>query len=103
MTEKVYPVLDAVSENGSVYRIDFVNRTWKKHSRHGWTDPAATLGELKVGAELVEPWSKPEVWENADRPVIGKHLYISALNVWWVSKVIVNIVETTSDAEFATL
>lgn len=103
MAEQVSPVLDAVSENGSVYRIDFVNRTWKKHSRHGWTDPAATLGELKVGTELVEPWSKPEAWENADRPVIGKHLYISSLNVWWVSKVIVKIVETTSEAEFATL
>lgn len=103
MAEKDSPVLDAVSENGSVYRIDFANRTWKKHSRHGWTDPAATLGELKVGTELVEPWAKPEVWESAERPVVGKHLYVSSLNVWWVSKVIVKIVETTADAEFATL
>lgn len=103
MTQNPRPVLDAVAENGSVYRIDFTNRTWKKHSRHGWTDPAATLGELKVGTELVEPWVKPEAWEDTDKPVVGKHLYISSLNVWWVAKVIVKVVETTSDSEFTTL
>lgn len=99
MSENVsYPVLDVVTEKGSVYRIDLERRTWRKHSRHGWTDPVESIHQLQVGDELVQPWFKPEAWTDSDLPVIGKHMYIASLNVWWVSMPVVRLVETTSTA-----
>ena len=102
VTREPYPVLDAVTASGSVYRLDLERGFWIKHSRHGYTEPIERIIDLKIGDELVTPWIKPEAWQDAELPVLGKHLYLSSRDVWWVSLVIVRLVETTSDAPVST-
>lgn len=102
VTRTPYPVLDVVTESGSVYRIDLERRFWIKFSRHGYTEPIERITDLQVGDELVTLWSKPEAWKSAHLPVLGKHMYIASRDVWWVSLPVVRLVETTSDAPVST-
>lgn len=102
--EQPQEVLDVVTENGSVYRLNLKgHKTWIKHSHRGWTDPIESLHVLMVGDDLVEPWRNPKAWTEAEAPVVGKHMYVASNDVWWVSMPVVKIVETVATAPWTTL
>lgn len=87
-------IIDAVTETGARYRIDFDRQLWTKIDRHGYRNESERIWRLEVGTELVWPWQAEDgVWQKADRPVIGKHLFISAKDVWYVSTPITEIRE----------
>ena len=89
-------IIDAITETGSRYRIDFDTMIWQKISRNGIPVATEKLWRLEVGTELAWPWDAPESWEKAERPEVGKHLFVSGKDRWYASTIIVDIVETES-------
>lgn len=85
--------IEAVTESGSRYRIDVEDSFWIKICKHGLPEPVERIWSLKVGTKLVQPWNGPEFWEDASTPEVGKHLYISGKDVWYVSTLIVEVRE----------
>lgn len=92
-------IIDAISVSGTVYRLNLTKRLWTRfpHENSRSLDLVGGMTEkiwsLKVGTALQWPHLAPEPWEDADEPVIGKHLYLSSKDVWYVSKPIVEIKE----------
>lgn len=86
-------IIDAVTETGSRYRIDFDRHLWTKIEKWGYRHPSERTWRLEVGTELAWPWNSPETWQKADRPEVGKHLFISAKDVWYVSTLITEVRE----------
>lgn len=88
-------VLDVTTESGRHYWIDTEERLWKRISRSGIPEFTESIWALKVGAVLAYPWHAPELWQDADVPVVGKHLFISSRDVWYVSTKVVSIEEVS--------
>lgn len=76
--------------SGREYWLDLDHLFWRRSS-----DPIERLVDLQVGTRLVWPWQDPESWTAADRPEIGKHLYIASREVWYVTTTVVGIREDT--------
>ena len=88
-------IIDAVTETGSRYRIDFERGLWFKIRRDGARQGSERLWSLQVGTELKWPWDAPDSWEDATLPEVGKHLYIAGKELWYASTPIVEIREVT--------
>lgn len=89
-------IIDAVTESGRTYRIDLVNGIWCRISKSGYRESTENIWSIKTGTVLCWPWDNPEVWEDANEPEIGKHLYIASREVWYVSTRIEQINEIPS-------
>ena len=81
-------MLEVTTETGSVYRIDLINRFWRKNKR-----PFERLFSLQVGTVQCWPDEDPESWSTAREPEVGKHMFISSRESCWVSSKVVTIVE----------
>lgn len=81
-------MLEVITEAGSVYRIDLINRFWRKND-----GPFERLSDLQVGTALCWPVEDPESWSDAKMPEVGKHMYIASKDSRWVSTKIVSIEE----------
>lgn len=86
-------IIDAVTESGRVYRIDFEAGLWSRISREGYWTSTSSIWSLKTGTDICWPWDSPELWEDASAPEIGKNLFISGKDVWYVSTPIAEILE----------
>jgi hypothetical protein len=87
-------IIDAITETGSRYRIDFDTMLWQKISWTGVSVATEKLWDLQTGTELAWPWDAPDSWEKATRPEVGKHLFVSGKDRWYASTKIVKVVET---------
>ena len=81
-------MLEVTTETGSVYRIDLINRFWRKND-----GPFERLSALQVGTTKCWPDEDPESWSTARKPEVGKHMYIASRDSWWVTTKIVSIEE----------
>lgn len=86
-------IVDAITETGSRYRIDFDRGLWQKINRVGVSVATERLWSLQVGTELAWPWDSPDSWTNAPIPEVGKHLFVSGKDRWFVSTKIVGVVQ----------
>lgn len=91
-------IVDAITESGTVYRIDKNNSFWIRFphaASHTYALGFLTerIWALKVGTKLNLPWENEVDWQDADAPEVGKHLYIAGKETWFVSKKVVKIVE----------
>jgi hypothetical protein len=84
--------VDAVTEHGTRYRLDFEDRFWARIKDGHWGS-TERIWDFKVGTELNWPWDAPDSWISAKSPEIGKHLYIRGKDVWYVSTVVQRIIE----------
>jgi hypothetical protein len=89
-------IIDALTESGSRYRIQLERGLWMKISHDGYRSGAERAWSMKVGTSLTRPWQHPEDWEDATKPVVGKHLYLASKDVWYVSTPIQKITEVSS-------
>lgn len=89
-------IIDAVTESGSRYRIDLERQFWWKFNRDGLRTDTERLWSLKVGTVLSTPWDSPSEWEDAEAPVVGKHLFVTSRDRWYVSTPILEIIEVPS-------
>jgi hypothetical protein len=89
-------IIDVVTESGRRYRIDLEGRFWVRIARNGYWEPDERIWSLKVGTELAWPWHAPDAWEDADQPEVGKHLFLSGKDVWYVSTPVSRIVPVDS-------
>lgn len=86
-------IVDAVTESGRVYRIDIDSGLWTRMTRDGHRDTTERVWGLKVGTLLRTPWDSPETWEDATLPEVGKNLFLTSRDVWYVSTKIVAVNE----------
>lgn len=86
-------IYEAISESGAKYIIDLEIGLWIKITRDGYINPSERIWSLQVGTELTTPWKDPDNWQKADLPEVGKHLYLAAKDVWYVSTKIVEVRE----------
>lgn len=90
-------VIDAVTSTGAVYRIDREDGFWIKH-RNGHSESMTNrIWSLKISTDAMEylvwPQNEPDWWEDADLPVVGRHLYIAGKDEWFATTKIVEIKE----------
>lgn len=89
-------IYEATSETGAKYVIDLDIGLWIKITRDGYINPSERIWSLQVGTALSRPWEDPDNWQKADAPEIGKHLYLAAKDVWYVSTKIIGLREVDS-------
>lgn len=83
----ISPTITAITETGSRYDIDTRNKFWRKNGGE-WEK----LWSLQVGTAFTTPWDDPDSWGEAPQPEVGKHLFVSAKNVWWRSTPVTDII-----------
>lgn len=88
-------MLDAITESGTVYRIDQEAGFWIRFPKGVPTLSSTTerIWTLKAGTDLCFPWQNEAAWDEADTPEVGKHLFISSRDVWYTSQKVVKVVE----------
>lgn len=88
-------IVTAVTETNRRYNIDIDEGFWVRYRVGERPDPVERLWASKVGTCRVWPWDSPDDWQESAIPVVGKFLYISSRDVWYVSTVIVDVFEIT--------
>ncbi len=91
-------IIDVTTRSGRHYRIDLDARLWRRISRTGGPEFTESLWRLKVGSVLNWPHLVPEAWRDAKVPEVGKYMYISGKDVWYVSTEVVSITPATWEA-----
>lgn len=94
-------IYDVITRTGAIYRIDLGDGFWSKHryredavGKYYYTEiHMEKIWQMKVGTTLTFPWDDPENWYDAQMPEVGKHLYLSAKDIWYTSTEVQHIVE----------
>lgn len=81
-----------VTESGAQYRI--IDGVCKKYDNTGAMVDVFKVWEMKA----VEPWMKSweDLYESKDEVEVGKSMYISGRDGWWISTPVVSITEVTA-------
>lgn len=79
------------TESGSVYNIDSRGICIKSNSEGKQIDAFKVIAIKAIG-ENVSQWSDLAEIPNSS-PVVGKRMYISGFNTWWVSTAVVKVEE----------
>lgn len=90
-------IIDVTTKSGAIYRIDFDRGFWHKRREYDegifYEVHMEKIWFLKVGTNLTTPWQDEYSWASAERPEVGKHMYISSRDVWYVSTLVADISE----------
>ena len=94
-------MLEVKTETGRTYLLDVEQGFWMRRSKvKGGYESWERLWQLKTGTDLSWPWQAPEgVWQDAELPEVGKHLFVSSKDTWYVSTLVVSVEEVEDASE----
>jgi hypothetical protein len=80
------------TESGAQYRI--IDGLCKKYDAYDVIVDVFKVYSIKALDEHVESWE--DIHNSEDGPAVGKRMYVSGPNSWWISTKVVSVSEVSS-------